>query len=96
MDIKKKFLSFAEKYKKLDSDEFHKLLVSIDPRLNSLDTEYLFKQTDENGDNSLSIDEFAKFFLEYDFSDLSDKATHVKLLLPLVKQYTFSCNSFDF
>ncbi|EAS02860.3 Serine/Threonine kinase domain protein (macronuclear) [Tetrahymena thermophila SB210] len=77
LDIKQQFGEFAKNKKSLNLDEFHSLICKIDQRLTSVDTDYLFKQIDENGDGSLSIHEFTKFFLEYDFSDLTDKAAHI-------------------
>lgn len=55
-------------------DDFFLLITAIDKRLTSRDVEYVFNAIDENGDNILSLEEFVKFFLSYDFSDLSNKA----------------------
>ncbi|KAL4448807.1 hypothetical protein ABPG74_012896 [Tetrahymena malaccensis] len=77
LDIKQQFGEYAKNKESLNLDEFHSLICKIDQRLTSVDTDYLFKQIDENNDGTLSLHEFTKFFLEYDFSDITDKASHI-------------------
>ena len=49
----------------------------IDPRITFIESSYIFKQVDKNEDGSISMEEFKKIFVDYDFIDINDKASRI-------------------
>jgi len=54
--------------------EFYNLLKMIDSRITYFEADQVFQALDVSKDGKLSYNEFKSIFINYDFSDLNDKA----------------------
>ncbi|KRX01735.1 Protein kinase-like domain [Pseudocohnilembus persalinus] len=78
IDIQKLFYSLDKDYSgQLNTQEFYRLLNKIDPRITTYEANHLFQMIDTSKDGRVSKSEFQSIFVDYDFSDLSDKAEQI-------------------